>query len=408
MTFAMTPEVHARMADFFEKRIGQHLRRSEQRASFATYALGIVGEGERKSVEPIAARITGDAQTCKRMHDNLLHFIGRSPWSDRLVRREAARYGIEALQEREPVTTWIIDDTGFLKQGQHSVGVQRQYTGSAGKIANCQIGVSLSIATQTEHLPIDFALYLPKDWTADGERRREARIPDDVVFKTKIELAIDMITRAVEDKVPGEVVLFDAAYGVSADLRNVVRMYGLDIGAAVSASTKVRLLDQAGHAEGDAVGVQQLGLELGPKAFRRITWREGTRRKMHSRFCFRRVSAAHEDGTLAEDRESLWLMMEWPDGEPKPTKFILTSLPRRMSKKRIVRVMKERWRTERVYEDLKSELGLDHFEGRSFPGWHHHVSVVLCCNAFIVAERVRHFPPSEGRSDPSEALGFAA
>src|SRR5262249_19078413 len=157
---------------YFDKRIGQHLRRSEQRASFATYALGIVGEGERKSVEPIAARVTGDERMCKRMHDNLLHFIGRSPWSDRLVRREGAKYAIEALQQQEPVTTWIVDDTGFLKQGEHSVGVQRQYTESAGKITNCQIGVSLSVATRTEHVPIDFALYLPKLWTEDPARRR--------------------------------------------------------------------------------------------------------------------------------------------------------------------------------------------------------------------------------------------
>lgn len=408
MTFEMTPEVHGRLDEFFDKRIGKHLRRSEQRASFATYALGIVGEGERKSVEPIAARVTGDEQTCKRMHDTLLHFIGRSPWSDRLVRREAARYGIEALQEQEEVSTWIIDDTGFLKQGRHSVGVQRQYTGSAGKIANCQIGVSLSIATRSEHIPIDFALYLPKSWTEDLARRKEARIPDDVVFKTKIELAIDLISQAVDDRVPGKIVLADSAYGDSIDFRNVNRLYGLDIGVAIKATTKVWLLDASGQRSGDPLGVQTVGVNLGAKAFRRITWRDGTRHKMHSRFCFRRVKVAHDDGTEADDREPLWLMLEWPEGEEKPTKFVLTSLPRRMSKKQIVRIVKERWRTERAYEDLKGELGLDHFEGRSFPGWHHHVSVVLCCYAFIVAERVRHFPPSEGRTDRDEALGIAA
>lgn len=408
MAFEMTADVQGRLHEFFSKRIGQHLDRSEQRESFATYALGVVGDGERKSVEPIAARITGDARTCKQMHDRLLHFVGRSPWSDHLVRREAAWYGIEALQKQEDVSTWIVDDTGFLKQGKHSVGVQRQYTGSAGKIANCQIGVSLSISTRTEHMPIDFALYLPKSWTEDPARRKAARIPDDVVFKSKIELAIDLISQAVDDKVPGEIVLADSAYGDSTDFRNVIRMYGLDIGVAIKALTKVWLLDAAGRRNGDPIGVQALGVDLGPKAFRRITWRNGTRRKMHSRFCFRRVKVAHDDGTEAEDREPLWLMIEWPEGEEKPTKFVLTSLPRRMSKKQIVRVMKERWRTERAYEDLKGELGLDHFEGRSFPGWHHHISVVLCCYAFIVAERVRHFPPSAGRTHHDAALGIAA
>lgn len=408
MTFEMTPDIHGRMHEFFDKRIGQHLSRPEQRASFATYALGIVGDGERKSAEPIAARVTGDAEECRQMHDRLLWFLSRSTWSDRLVRREAAWYAIEALQEREPVMAWILDDTGFLKQGSHSVGVQRQYTGSAGKVANCQVAVSLSIATATEHVPIDFALYLPESWAGDSARRKTARIPDDVLFKTKTELALELITRAVDDGIPGQIVLADAAYGVSADLRNVIRLYGLDYGVAVRATTQVLLLDDGGHPSGDPIGAQALGLELGSKAFRRITWRDGTRRKMHSRFCFRRVKVAQDDRTEAEDREPLWLMIEWPEGEERPTKFVLTSLPRRMSKKPIVRIVKERWRTERAYEDLKGELGLDHFEGRSFPGWNHHVSVVLCCYAFLVGERSRHFSPSEGWADRDAALGRAA
>jgi SRSO17 transposase len=408
MTFEMTPEVHARMDDFFDKRIGQHLPKPQQRASFATYAFGIVGDGERKSVEPIAARATGDKATTGRMQDRLLHFIGRSPWSDRLVRLEAARYAIEALETREPVTTWIIDDTGFLKQGTHSVGVQRQYTGSAGKVTNCQIGVSLVIATRTEHVPIDFELYLPKSWSDDPARRLEARIPDKVVFKTKTELALDLITRAVENKIPGNIILADAAYGGSSDFRNVVRTYGFDFGVAIKANATVWTLDKQGNIEGDAVGVQKLGIRLGPKSFRFLTWRDGTRRKMRSRFAFRRVKVAQDDGTIAADREPQWLMIEWPEGEAMPTKFVLTSLPRRMTKKSIVRIVKERWRTERAYEDLKGELGLDHFEGRSFPGWHHHVSVVLCCYAFLLAERVRHFPPSQGRVDSNRTLRLAA
>jgi SRSO17 transposase len=268
--------------------------------------------------------------------------------------------------------------------------------------------VSLSIATRSEHLPIDFALYLPESWIEDPALRKECRIPEHAVFKTKIELALDLISQAVDDKIPGNVVLADSAYGDSTDFRNVVRMYGLDVGVAIKSLTKVWLLDATGRANGDPIGVQALGIQLGPKAFRRITWRDGSRRKMHARFCFRRVKVAHDDGSEADDREPLWLMIEWPEGEEKPTKFVLTSLPRRMSKKQIVRIIKERWRTERAYEDLKGELGLDHFEGRSFPGWHHHVSVVLCCYAFIVGERVRHFSPSEGRGDSDAALTVAA
>ena len=166
------------------------------------------------------------------MQARLLNFLRDSPWDDRSVRREAARYVIGELEKQEPVTTWIIDDTGFPKQGKHSVGVQRQYSGTLGKIGNCQIGVSLTIATKHEHVPIDFALYMPKSWTDDALRREKARVPDDLVFKTKPDLALDLIARAVEDKIPGDIVLVDAAYGGSSDFRNTVRMFGFDLGVA--------------------------------------------------------------------------------------------------------------------------------------------------------------------------------
>jgi SRSO17 transposase len=411
MAFGGDDAMECRLGEFLNGRLGQHLPRLDQRELFALYAHGILGDGERKSVEPIAARATGDDEeggACERMQARLLNFLRLSPWGDRSVRREAARYVIGALEEQAPITTWIIDDTGFPKQGKDSVGVQRQYSGTLGKIGNCQIGVSLTIATRHEHVPIDFALYMPVSWTDDAARRKKARVPDDVMFKTKPDLALDLITRAVEDKIPGEIVLVDAAYGNSSDFRNTVRMYGLDLGVAVQATTKVWLLDKIDRRRGDPLSAQDLGVELGRRAFRRLTWRVGPGGKLSSRFAFRRVKVAHDDGTDAGDREPLWLVMEWPEGEEKPTKFILTTLPRRMTKKEIVRLVKERWRTERAYEELKGELGLDHFEGRSFPGWQHHVSVVLCCYAFIVSERVRHFPPSAARRDDAHAIAVAA
>ena len=407
MTFAMNEAGIGRVADFFAK-IGTHLPVPGQRASFATYAFGILGDGDRKSVEPIAARASAEPDATCRMHDRLSHFVRQSPWQDRAVRREAATYVVGALAEREPVHDWIIDDTGFLKQGKHSPGVQRQYTGSAGKIANCQIGVSLCVATATEQVPIDFELYLPKSWTDDPERRRRARIPESITFKTKIDLALDMITRAVEDKVPGQNVLADAFYGRSSVFRNTVRLFGLDYAVAVDAATRVWLLNARERRRGDALGAKEVGLQAGLGAFRRITWRNGTKQKLASRFLFRRVKPAQDDGTEPARHEPLWLVLEWPEGEPKPTKFFLTTLRRRMSKKQIVRTIKERWKVERTYQELKGELGLDHFEGRSFIGWHHHVSVVLCCYAFVVAERVRHFSPSAGGSRRTGSVALAA
>lgn len=397
-----------RLEGYFEKRIGKHLRDHRKRESFAMYALGLVGEGERKSAEPIAARACADPARARAMHEKLLHFVGRSRWSDHAVRLEATRYALEALSEREPITTWVIDDTGFLKQGTHSVGVQRQYTGSAGKIANCQLGVSLCVATPTEHVPIDFELYLPKSWTEDPVRRREARIPGDVAFKTKIELAVDMMKRASANGIAGELVLADSFYGRSSEFRMTARELGLDYAVAVDADTRTWSLDSAERRRGDPVRLDQMTQHLAAGAFRRFTWREGTKAKMASRFCFRRVVPAPDDGTDPTERERVWLVVEWPEGEAKPNKFVFTTLPRRLSKKQIIRLLKERWRTERAYEDLKGELGLDHFEGRSFPGWHHHISVVLCCYAFIVAERARHFPPSRRRSRQTDAQSVAA
>lgn len=396
-----------RLSAYFE-RIGSHLPRREQRESFATYFFGILSDGERKSVEPIAARACGDPKGTKRSHDRLLHFLGQSPWSDQAVRQEAARHAVAAIAEREPVTTWIIDDTGFLKQGKHSVGVQRQYTGSAGKITNCQIGVSLSVASRREHVPIDFALYLPRSWLDSPERRLEARIPEETKFKTKPELALDLVVRALEAEVPGEIVLADAGYGTSVEFRNGLVTYGLDYAVGINGTTKVWTLDARGRQSRDAISALDLGVRLGRKAFRHLTWRDGTRGPLFSKFCFRRVVVAHDDGTPASDRDPVWLVIEWPEDEKQPTKFTLSTLPRRMSKKQIARTIKERWRTEQAYAELKTELGLDHYEGRSYPGWNHHVSVVLCCYAFVVAERVRRFPPSTGWVRPARSVSSAA
>lgn len=396
-----------RLEQYFD-RIGAHLKDRRKRESFAMYAFGILGDGERKSAEPIAARACADPGRTAAIHQKLLYFLACSRWDDRAVRLEAARHAIDAVQEREPITTWIVDDTGFLKQGNDSVGVQRQYTGSAGKITNCQIGVSLAVASSSEQIPVDFELYLPECWTEDAERRQQVHIPDNVKFKTKIELALDMMKRAKQNGVPGNVVLADSAYGDSTDFRNSVRDLGFDFAVGVLPTLGVVRLDRNDRVNEKPQSVGGVIASLPEKAFRRVTWRDGTKKKLCSRFCFVRVLTTHDDGIPLAAREPLWLVAEWPEDEKQPSKFLLTTLPRRMSKKEIVRLLKERWRTERMYEDLKGELGLDHFEGRSFPGWHHHVSVVLCCYAFVVAERVRAFPPSSARTRRNRSLQVAA
>jgi SRSO17 transposase len=393
----------------YVQRIGLLLGNKRQRACFAVYAMGLIGDGERKSIEPLAARACADPEDVPAMEARLGHFLNDAPWSDARVRAFATEYALEEITRNEPISTWIVDDTGFLKQGTHSVGVQRQYTGSAGKTTNCQVAVSLSVATEHAHLPIDFELYLPESWTDDPVRRKEARVPEDVVFETKLDLALKMIRRAVDARVPRGVVLVDAAYGNSNGFRMEVRALGLDYAVAVQAPTKVWRLDRLERCRGDALSVRDLAEKLGPKKFRRTTWRKGTRHDLSARFAAVRVACAYKDPNIQPStREGLWLIIEWPDSESEPSKFYLSSLPITTSRRKLIRIIKERYRTERAYEDLKGELGLDHFEGRRWPGWHHHVTVVLCCYAFIAAELARCFPPSARRTPPDDALRFAA
>lgn len=379
--------------------IGQALGSPERRASFAVYAMGILSDAERKSIEPLVARTCLDPDRMDAAHQRLLHFTVDSPWSDREVRTAAARYALDALVAREPVEAWILDDTGFLKQGTHSVGVHRQYTGSAGKITNCQVATSLTIATRTDQVPIDFELYLPKTWTDDPKRRAEARIPWQVEFETKPQLGLRLIRRAVEAGVPPGLVLADQGYS-SVELRDGIRALGLHYAVGVDAKTVVKVYSKNGRLREETIKVKKLAQRIDASGgFRRCTWRQGTKVPLSARFALRRVVWAgvhtykHKQSgrATAEEREPLWLLIEWRDGEPEPANYFFCSLPVTMTRRKLVRLVTQRWRTERAYQDLKGELGLDHYEGRRFPGWHHHVSVVLACYAFVVAERARHF-----------------
>lgn len=386
-----------RLEEFFAG-IGILLGNDARRASFATYAMGLLADGERKSVEPMSSRSCIDPKSADAAHQRLLHFLAVATWDDAAVRRFAANYAIKTLSAREKIQSWIVDDTGFLKQGKHSVGVQRQYTGSAGKVTNCQVGVSLCVASETEHIPIDFELYLPASWTDDAERRCEARIPDEVVFKTKLQLALDMIRRAVADGVPPGVVLADCGYGLSSDFRLELRRLGLHYAVGVHAKTTVFEMGKVMQRGGAAIGLKDLAFKLKAKGhFRRTTWRKGTGDDLSARFALRRVFPCREQARAADEREAVWLLIEWRDGEAEPANYFFSSLPPTTRRKPLIRLVMQRWRTERAYEDLKGELGLDHYEGRRFPGWHHHISVVLCCYAFVVSERLRHFPPAARR-----------
>jgi SRSO17 transposase len=232
--------------------------------------------------------------------------------------------------------------------------------------------------------------------------------PATVKFRTKPDIALDLIDRALADGIPRGIVLADSAYGDSSDFRRGLRQRGLDFAVAVHGPTKVWRIDSKGRRRGDPLAVCDLARQLDPKRFRRTTWRDGTRRPLWSAFAMLRVVPFHDDGTDAAQREDLWLLCEWPRDEPAPSKFYFVTLPRSATRKRVVRTVKERYRTERLYEDLKGELGLDHYEGRRYPGWHHHISCVLGCYAFLVGERVRRFSPSPRRQAAARAHRGAA
>lgn len=386
-TFA--PGFESRLECFLDH-IGEALPRSDQREKFALYTLGLLSEAERKSVEPLAAPTRPDAPDAA--HQALLHFVANAPWEDRAVRRRALAWGLWGATARSPVRGTILDDTGLPKQGQHSVGVQRQYTGTAGKITNCQIAVTLCVFTDHDTLPLDLALYLPAVWAKDAERRDKARVPEDVVFQTKPELARAMLRAAYDDDVPlGDLLLADADYGRDPELRALAGELGMKFAVGIHSTQHVW------DAEGvwtEPMTVQELVGYMPRRSFRRLSWRDDTSgTKLSARFAFRRVILAEGKREPAADAEAVWLILEWRDGEPEPRRFFVSDLPKQIKKKELVRRLKERWRTERLYEDLKGEVGFDHYEGRSWPGWHHHMSVVLCAYAVLVGERCVAFPP---------------
>jgi SRSO17 transposase len=398
--FDMDDAVRER-ASVFLAHLAPHLRDVRKRENFAQYFLGLMSPAERKSMEPLAALGHSDPVEVRRAHDRIVHFIGGSTWSDAEVRRTAAQYALEKLTEREPVRAWIVDDTGFLKQGTHSPGVQRMYTGSAGKITNCQIGVSLTLATETEHVPVDMDLYIPESWANDPVRRKETRIPDDVTYRPKWRMALDMIERAVGHGLPAGTVLADSAYGDVGEFRRALGRLGLEYAVGVHSSTRVRRINSFGKLA-KAQPVADIARSVRSNLRRRIDWREGTRKSLSSRVYLCPVKIPGDDTAHT-------LAIEWRDDSPDEPKFTVSSIPKgKLTATAFLDLVMSRWRTERVYEDLKGELGLDHYEGRRYPGWQHHVSVVLCCAAFATAEKARSFPPSTAGTDRGDRDTVAA
>ena len=376
------------------------------------YCTGLVMPCERKSVEPMAA-VTAPARVGAQ-HQSLLHFLGEAAWSDEKVLAKVREMVLPAIERHGPIEAWIIDDTGFPKQGRHSVGVARQYCGQLGKQDNCQVAVSLSIASHDASLPVAYQLYLPKEWAHDRARRRKAGVPNEIRFKTKPRIALEQLRWACAAGLPRGVVLIDAGYGADTDLRAGITALELTYVAGIMPQTSVwapgtrplaaktwsgqgrppKLIRRdAGHRP---ISVKALARGLPAGAWRTIEWREGTSMRLSSRFARVRVRAAHRDYWLTEPRAEEWLLIEWPPGENEPTKYWLSTLPDNITFRRLVDLAKLRWRIERDYQELKQEVGLGHFEGRGWRGFHHHATLCIAAYGFLVSER-ETIPPSGPR-----------
>jgi SRSO17 transposase len=366
------------------------------------YLRGLMLPGERKSVEPMAARV--HPQDVRSAHQSMHHLVADSEWSDSALLSAVAAEVVPVLSQagRAPCF-WIIDDTGFRKYGKHSVGVARQYCGQLGKTENCQVAVSLSLATADGSVPLDYRLYLPKEWAEDKGRCKRAGVPKEIAFATKGEIAWAQIEAALAAGIPRGPVLIDAGYGDEAALRDRLSAHGLIYAVGIRPATAVwcdghepgltpakqgrgrrrtRVLRDETH---QPIGVRELAQALPAASYRTVTWREGTNAALSSRFARVRVRAAHAD----RPREEEWLLIEWPKGEAEPTRYFLSTLPADISFKELVAIVKMRWRIERDYLELKQEVGLGHYEGRNWRGFHHHASLCIAAYAFLMIERLR-------------------
>jgi SRSO17 transposase len=393
--------VRGRLVEFCGEMF-ESMPRKDQRRWGEVYVRGLMLDGKRKSIEPMAARLADGDEQC------LQQFVNQSPWDPVAVRRALAR----RMSREIAAEVWVIDDTGFPKFGKMSVGVARQYSGSLGKVGNCQVGVSINAATDQASCPLDWRLFIPKEWDSVSEfnrdRRMKAKLADEVHHREKWRLALDMIDELIGWGIIPPVVAGDGAYGDNTELRTSLEQRGisyvLDVKGATSAypqDARRERPDYQGRGQppkcryqDDPSSLRDLALAAGQGAAVTVCWREGTRGKMSSRFLALRVRPANIELRRAankadEDLPLCWLLCEWPEGKDEPVKYWLSNLPETADLVDMVRLGKLRWRIEQDYRELKDALGLDHYEGRTYPGWNHHVTLVSVAHAFLTLERSR-------------------
>ena len=389
--------------------LGRAVGHEDRREPVRLYLTGLCLPGERKSVEPMAARV--DPRHVRARHQSLHHFVASSPWDDAAVLRGVRGWVLDVLGRHGEVAGWIVDDTGMPKKGKHSVGVARQYCGALGKQENCQVAVTLTLANDAASVPVAYRLYRPEAWANDRERRRAAGVPDEVSFRTKWQIALAQIADVQREGVAAAPVLADAGYGTVTAFRDGLTEMDIPYVLGVLGETSAwspgksplpprpwrgqgRPPSQFQRADGHRPeSLRAVAAALPAHAWRSSSWREGTRGAMGSRVAGVRVRPAHRDENRGRLRPEEWLLIEWPRSESEPTKYWLSTLPVGTPLPQLVRLAKLRWRIERDYQELKDEFGLDHFEGRGWRGFHHHGTLCIAAYSFLAAERARLSPP---------------
>jgi SRSO17 transposase len=391
-------------------RLGAVVGHADRRAPLRAYLTGLLLPGERKSVEPMAARV--DPQHVAARHQSMHHFVANATWDEAAMLRLARDHVLAQLERHAPVGAWVVDDTGMPKKGRHSVGVARQYCGVLGKQDNCQVAVTVSLVNAVLSVPAAYRLYLPEAWAHDRGRRQAAGIPTAVRFQPKWQLALAEIDDLLADDLPRAPVVTDAGYGVVTAFRDALTARHLSYVAGITGDTSVwppghepdgpqpyrgrgcpqKRLQR--HATNPPIAARALAGALAPAAWHSVRWRAGTHGTMRSRFAAVCVRAAHRDYKRSMPRHREWLLIEWPAGEAEPTKYWLSTVPADVPLAELVRVAKIRWRIERDYQELKDEIGLDHYEGRGWRGFHHHGVLCIAAYAYLAAERARLSPPA--------------
>ncbi len=402
--------VRERLEAFADEVLTKAVNRPVQLVNGRLYLRGLIEGGSRKSLEPMVARLGDDAD-----YESLQQFLAVSTWDPALVVKATA----ERVAGEIDIEAWVLDDTGFVKDGKDSPGVKRQYSGTLGKTGNCQIGVSLHAVGQKGTVPLGWELYLPEEWCEDAERRAKARIPEDVTFKTKPTLGVDLALRATGWRVRKAPLLGDSAYGNNTELRDRLDDGGLQYVLSVSPETTVFCPETqfqmpeererprgrpatCPHPDREAESIGALIARLGKGAFKAITFRDGPDGKpLTSRFAFVRARSAHHwrahdrrwaKGGQSPPREE-WLIAEWPEGHREPSDYWLSNMPAKTKRQTLARLARLRWKIELDYKQLKGELGLDHYEGRSYLGWYHHTALVTAAHGFLTLERLHPKAP---------------